>query len=317
MIKSYKKITSFAVYIILAVLLCSNLFIFYGLIKYFFKFNTSILIHSLFLLSGLFFLFLTTGFIYEISEDEWITYKIGDGIISIEKLFFKKFTLKIDDIKYFYNYKIKNGGNHKLFYSIEDKEGNSINFGNSIIHVEEFIEEIKKYCGEPEEKTFPEEKTIDRLYFYNSVEDNKNIHGEGLKIYNVFNIIIFLFLLFMSFIFEYKINVISEEKKSLLMSVEVMFIFFIVISLVNIIFYYINKNKNILFLNKIIIIGINVFEIIFFITIGIKMVLYYETLANMISNAYMVILIGIIISFLSMANIKTIQWSINKSNTTS
>lgn len=303
-----KKIT-LNIYLLLFILFITSACVIYGLIKYTFNYGTSELVHTLFLLSSISYLFIALSLFFEIMECEIISYKITDERIAIYKMWFiGRHYLNWNSIRHFYIYKIKKGNNYKNLYILQNEAGQELAFGEELKNLEEMIELISQKTEiEPEELT--EEKPVDCFYYFSYKSHDVNPYSHGLIYHNITNILIFLFLIIVSTFIEYKWTSLTEETKRIIFYFQIINVCLIIPGLINLAFYKIRKNVT--RISEILLILINTLVIIFFFLTGTFFISMHSQVTCITDNFYIIILICLfILVFLASGNIRTVLWVI-------
>jgi hypothetical protein len=309
--KNYVKTITFKIYLLLFILFTTGASVIYGLIKYTLNYGTSELIHTLFLISSISYLFITLALFFEIMECEVISYKVTEDKISIYNMWFLGGQyLNWNSIRHFYIYKIKKGNNYKKLYLLQDEAGQEIAFGEEIKNLEELMELIvQKAAIEPEEVT--EEKPVDYFYYFSDKTKEKNPYSHGLIYHNITNILIFLFLIGLTLFIKYKWTSITEEVKRILFFFQIINVCLIIPGLVNLAFYKIHRTGSVTRISEVVLILINIVVIIFFFSTGTIVISLHSRMNSFTGNFYIIIIICLIILlFLASANIRTILWVI-------
>ena len=317
--KNYVKTITCKIYLLLFILFITGVSVIYGLIKYTFNYGTSELIHTLFLLSSISYLFIALSLFIEIMECEIMSYKVTEDKISIYKMWFLGGQyLNWNSIRHFYTCKIKKGNNYKKLYLLQDEAGQELAFGEEIKNLEELLGLIvQKTALEPEELT--EEKPVDYFYYFSYKTKETNPYSHGLIYHNITNILIFLFLIGLTLFIKYKWTSITEEVKRILFFFQIINVCLIIPGLVNLAFYKIYRNGSVTRISEVILILINTVVIIFFFSTGTFVISLHPRLSSFTANFYIIIIICLIILlFLASGNIRTILWVIkniqNKKN---
>ena len=307
--KNFVKTINFKIYLLLFILFITCACVIYGLIKYTFNYGTSELVHTLFLLSSISYLFIALSLFFEIMEYEIISYKITEERISIYKMWFMgRHYLNWNSIKHFYICKIKKGDNYKKLYLLQDEQGQELAFGEEIKNLEELLELIsQKGAIEPEEVT--EDKPLDCFYYFSYKTKDTNPYSHGLIYHNITNILVFLFLIFLTLFIKYKWTSITEEVKRILFFFQIINACLIIPALINLALYRIRKTVT--GISELLLILINCVVIIFFFLTGTFLISISSRLNSFTDNFYVIIIICLfILVFLASANIRTILWII-------
>jgi len=307
--RNFVKKINLNIYLLLFILFITCAFVIYGLIKYTFNYGTSELVHTLFLLSSISYLFIALSLFFEIMEYEIMSYKITEERISIYKLWFiGGHYLNWNSIRHFYICKIKKGNNYKKLYLLQDEAGQELAFGEEIKNLEELLELIsQKSAIEPEELT--QEKPVDCFYYFSYKTHDTNPYSHGLIYHNITNILIFLFLIILAAFIEYKWSSLTEEGKRIIFYFQIVNGCLIIPCLINLAFYKIRKTVT--RISELLLILINTVVIIFFFLTGTFFMSLHSRMTYITDNFYIIILICLfILVFLASGNIRTILWVI-------
>ena len=309
--KNFVKTITFKIYLLLFILFITCAPVIYGLIKYTFNYGTSELIHTIFLLSSISYLFISLALFFEILEYEVMSYKVTEDKISIYNMWFWGGQyLNWNSIRHFYTYKIKKGNNYKKLYLLQDEAGQEIAFGEEIKNLEGLLELIaQKTAIEPEE--LAEEKHVDYFYYFSDTKKEKNPYTHGLIYHNITNILVFLFLIGLTLFMKYKWSSITEEVKRIIFFFQIVNICLIIPGLINLAFYKIYKTGSVTRIAEVVLILINIVVIFFFFSTGTLVISLHPRVASFTGNFYIIIIISLLILlFLASANIRTILWVI-------
>ncbi|MEQ8190730.1 MAG: hypothetical protein ABRQ39_22370 [Candidatus Eremiobacterota bacterium] len=307
--KNFVKTINFKIYLLLFILFITCACVIYGLIKYTFNYGTSELVHTIFLLSSISYLFIALSLFFEILEYEIISYKITEDRISVYKMWLMGgHYLNWNSIRHFYICKIKKGTVYKKLYLLQDENGHEMAFGEEIKNLEELLELIpQKGAVEPEEVS--EEKPVESFYYFSYKTKDITPCPHGVIYHNITNILIFLFLIGMTALIEYKWNSLTEEIKRILFFFQIINGCLIIPCLINLAFYKIRKTVT--KISEVLLILINVVVIIFFFLTGTFIISIHPGMTYFTDNFYIIIIICLfILLFLASANIRTILWVI-------
>ena len=309
--RKYVKRTSANIYFILVILIFSLLFVIYGLMRYMFSTDTSVLIHGAFIISGIVFAFLSVGILLELLESEGIEYIVRDDTISIAKLWFLKgYSLKWNNIKVFNTYKIGSGDHYKRLYILKDDEGQELGFGEELYNVQELVQYIKEKTGiEPVEQLLPEKINIKNFYYFTRKEKDINPYTSGFKVHNSFNIVILLLLLGLSFFMQHRVSSMAEETKRTYFFIQIVIGILLTVGIANFIFYFIQKNRTVTKLSEILLMFINLVVVLFFLSLSMMLIYAYPRFSLVFSNFYVILIVGLIVFvFLALGNTRAILW---------
>jgi len=307
--KNFVKTINFKIYLLLFILFITCACVIYGLIKYTFNYGTSELVHTIFLLSSISYLFIALSLFFEILEYEIISYKITEDRISVYKMWLMGgHYLNWNSIRHFYICKIKKGTDYKKLYLLQDESGHELAFGEEIKNLEELLELIpQKGAVEPEEVS--EGKPVESFYYFSYKTKDTNPYSHGVIYHNITNILIFLFLIGMTALIEYKWTSLTEEIKRILFFFQIINGCLIIPCLINLAFYKIRKTVT--KISELLLILINGLVIIFFFLTGTFIISIHPRMTYFTDNFYIIIIICLfILLFLASANIRTILWII-------
>jgi len=309
--KHIKK-THKIIYLILLLLLLSSIFVIFGMFKYLFVYNTSFVVHFLFVASGAFFLFCTIILILEMMEEEGLEYTVTDKGISMARLpFFYTCTFEWNNIKSLSTYNINSGNKEKKFYLIKDNDGNELSLGDDIADIEGLIETIcQKTSLEAEEIDTLKEYSVSPFYFYKPAkEKSKNSEGWRLKVYNFSNILLISFLLIAFTIIQSKAEVRSEEVYNIILYVKIIMGLLILAPAINLIFYKIWQKKTIAVASKVVFFLINIAVVLFSACTIIALIYFYNGFAAQLYSVYpLLVILLLIFIFYPLGNLNAIMW---------
>ena len=308
--KKYKKIIPATIYLILLLITACSIFVTYGLSKYLFNFETTLAVHFLFVSSGILFIMSSVIVIIELLEEEGVEYIVTEeGIYATRLIFFKSPIIKWSEIK---SFSLLLLNNNKKTYILADTHGNELNMGTKIANIDEITETIsQKSAVELQEVEKEAIKGSPGEYkFKTSKEKAFNLYSSGLKVQNIFNILIVVFLLALIFLLTKKLPSASEELRNVFFYIEIALSGILLISVVNLSFYKYWLNAAISVIAEILLLLINISAVTFFV-ITIIYTIYFYRLSYQLSGFYpLLIILLVLLIFLPLANLNTIIWLI-------
>jgi len=272
MIKKYKKTTSWSIYIILFTVALASVLVTYGLTVHIFTFNTGFLVHCLFIASGILFIFSSIILILDMLVEEGVEYIVSEKGLFINHLIaFKSPLMEWDKINSFHFCSDKNG----KIYTIEDTAGNEVILGEKINNINDLIEEIcRRACIEAQE--CKDDKKYTSWDFKTSKEAGYNPYSRRLKIHNIFNIILIIFLLILSFLLQEKLLSDSENLKYILLGIQCIMGILLLITFVNLGFYKYWLTRSTNRLSELLLLFINSVIITFFVMTIVYLMHFYH-----------------------------------------